>query len=283
MFSHLTMVPSGITSKYSNLSPPSLEPPSSLGPAYELIPPASTLAPTMSQLASLTHLPSGMVSMLQARSLTSKQRKRGPRSRSQLVRDAQIVSKLFNEVASRPYPVNRMSLEQQIDIEVSFVSLAFLATSLTVPQYAAAYFTLANFSASAQLTAVFDQYRFRQIEVWLEPTNAQGSTVFGPLTTSVDLDDANVPTSFGIVSDKPGAITSQGGAGHYHKWMPHVAVAVYSGAFTSFSNEPALWLDCASTGIQHYGLKAATTATPASVTYNLTVRAIIQFRAPAIS
>jgi hypothetical protein len=205
-------------------------------------------------------------------------------SRGKLVKDAQIVSKLFNDVASRPYPVNRMNLDQMIAVELSFTSNPFISTSVTVPIYGAAFFTLSNFSAATQLTAVFDQYRFKQIEVWLEPAAAQGTTVFAPIATAIDLDDANTPTSFGIVSDKPGAIVSQGGAGHYHKWYPHIAVATYSGTFTSYSNEPALWLDCASPAVQHFGFKfAAMTTSTAVIPYVLTVRAILQFRAPAIS
>lgn len=61
-----------------------------------------------------------------------------------------------------------------------------------------------------------------------------------------------------------------------------MAVAVYSGAFTSFANAPSSWIDSGSPNVQHYGLKAAVTATAAVQTYNLQVRARVSFRQPGL-
>jgi len=65
---------------------------------------------------------------------------------------------------------------------------------------------------------------------------------------------------------------------HYRKFIPHVAVASYSGTFTSFTNEVAPWIDIASPSVQHYGLKTACTPTTAVVQYTARARLSVSFR-----
>jgi len=63
------------------------------------------------------------------------------------------------------------------------------------------------------------------------------------------------------------------------KWRPHIATAAYSGVFTSFKNEPSTWIDVASPGVQHYGLKVAADVTSTnSVAIKMFVRVWVQFR-----
>jgi len=226
---------------------------------------------------SLLAVPSGMVKSMNAGRSGSRgkalKKKSGGRAR-----DGAIFSKFFNELAARPVPRNGLSMEQGITLEMEFYDLGFLATSTITNATASSQFSLSNFLGSTALTSVFDQYKFEQVEVWLEPTAAQGSTVFANLITAVDLDDASVPTA--AISDRQGALQGYGGAGRYHKWVPHMAVAVYSGTFTSFANERAGWIDSASPNVQHYGFKSFAVSTPVIVKYDLTVRAVISFRAP---
>jgi len=120
--------------------------------------------------------------------------------------------------------------------------------------------------------------------VWVECPEVMSATVNSvPFYTAVDLDDANNPTAVSQVAGKQGAVVSMTGTGHYHAWKPHMAVAVYSGAFTSFSNAPAGWIDSGSTGVQHYGLKAAVNGADGQVHgYYALVRAKISFRAAGI-
>jgi hypothetical protein len=162
-------------------------------------------------------------------------------------------------------------------------SYPLLTTSVTVNTYVGLPFTVGDFVGSSSLLAAFDQYKIVQIEAWIEPTAAQGSTVFQPLACAIDLDDANTPTTFSSVSDRIGALVGLGGTGRYLKWRPHVATAVYSGAFTSFANEPSCWIDSASPNVQHYGFKAAALPTVVAVTYEMTYRAVVMFRAPVIA
>lgn len=236
--------------------------------------------PSALAASSLTAIPLGTA--LQRQAEASARRKKKTR-RPRLVQEGQIVSRAFNEVASRPLPTMGLGLDQSIVLTMNVESLAFLTTSATVITYATKSFQLSDFNGASSLVTVFDQYRFRQIEVWLEPHTAQGSTVYSGLATAVDLDDVGTPTNIGQVSDKQGAIFGSGANGRYHKWLPHMAVAAYAGAFTSYANMPADWIDSNSPGVQHYGFKAASYPTSVANIYDLYVRAVIEFRAPGVN
>jgi len=190
---------------------------------------------------------------------------------------------MFNPIAGRPYPTNHISLEQSIRCEDTAVFTNF-TTSVAVGTYAGYYFALASFGAVTAYTAFFDQYRIEQCELWFEPQDVAASgQLFANLATCVDLDDANTPATYATVADHQGAMVGGGGAGRYHKWVPHMAVATYSGTFTSYANEPAGWIDCSSPNVQHFGLKVASFPTPAAAqVYTVNVRAVFSFRAPGI-
>jgi hypothetical protein len=183
-------------------------------------------------------------------------------------------------VASRPYP-HFGSLENTIRTTNVYTTAAFITSSTTVPAYASAYISLGQFPNYTEYTAVFDQYRIDQVEVWLEPVGSQENGT-GVLTTAVDLDDANLPTSATGIYDKQDALVANGSQGRYHRWLPHMATAVFSGSFTSYGNEPAGWIDSASPNVQHYGFKAATGQYSVAYAYTLTVRAIISYRATGL-
>jgi len=61
-----------------------------------------------------------------------------------------------------------------------------------------------------------------------------------------------------------------------------MAVAAYSGAFTSYSNLVGGWIDSASPAVQHYGIKLATPIATGSIAYTMTARAVVSFRSPGI-
>lgn len=243
---------------------------------------ADLLPPSKEALLALTALPAAMFQTMQRRSGGKGSKNRGGR----LVRDGEIVSRLFDNAAGRPQPRNGISLEQSITLEVSVAIQNVITSSATagIPSYASSIISTNQFaSALTPLLSVFDQYRFDQVEAWLECQAPNGTAAIPELISSVDLDDGNTPTTVGRVQDKQGSITSGGLAGHYHKFKPHVAVAVYSGAFTSFGNAPAGWIDSASPSVEHYGLKFATISTGGSFSYTLVLRAVMSFRSPSIN
>jgi hypothetical protein len=236
----------------------------------------------------LTAVPSGLVTSRATNRNIKRRVARGNRqgkrgNKLPQIPDELIVSKTFNPVASRPLAMSRVNVPQ-IQCILSYASGAFFTSSTTITALAAFSFAISSFASYADYLTVFDQYRFDGIEVWIEPLVSQSSVnaVVGSLVSTIDVDDGTTPSNFNTVIDHQSAIVSTGEAGHYHRWRPHMAVAVYSGAFTSFSNAPAGWIDSGSPNVQHYGLKLAQTATNTAISYNLTVRAVISFRSPGI-
>jgi len=190
--------------------------------------------------------------------------------------------KCFNVVSARPQLPNPLSPGIRVVLTQSVA--AYLTTSTTVPVFNASVIVPSSFAGFSEYTGLFDQYKVDKAEVWLEPTAAQGTSVFSTVSTAVDLDDANVPTSLVQVQSKQGSVTSLGSAGHYHVWVPHVALAAYGGGvFTSFANDKPHWIDAGSPSVQHYGFKIAMDATPAAaLVYRLTFKIHCSFRAPGV-
>jgi hypothetical protein len=190
----------------------------------------------------------------------------------------------FIGYGSFPFMDRHVSNEQTVRLQGSLVITAFNTTSLTVNTYASASFSLGGFGATTGFTnalACFDQYKIDLIETWLvsrDPTAVNNSNP-GLLATCVDLDDATVPTSFNVIQSYGSSLTTSGAAGHYHRWVPHIAVAAYGGAFTSYSNMGPQWIDSGSPAVQHYGLKLAALPTGSAIATDLIVRATVTFRA----
>jgi hypothetical protein len=242
--------------------------------------------PSVAQLAALTAVPSGLVRPI-ARQMKTQVLidKNGKKQYSRVLVDlgvSKAIGRIYNPQASRPFP-SLTSPEQSIVVTMELNIVGF-TTSTIAAVYYGVQFSLNSFVNYTEYTALFDQYRFDEIEAWIEPSTVMSSSVGGTsYYTAVDLDDGNTPTTSGDVSAKQGALCSDTGTGHYHRWQPHMAVAAYSGAFTSYSNVPAGFIDCASPGVQHYGLKAATSAADGLVrAMDLIVRAKITFRGPGI-
>lgn len=204
--------------------------------------------------------------------------------RRSTMRDGKIVAKFFNMVAGRPYPPIG-TLHDVITVQMTATFAGFLTTTTVAPVYNATTFTISMLGGYASYLSLFDQYRLECLEVWLEPSSAPAANIVYPeFASCIDLDDANVPGSFAVVADHPGALVGLGISGRYHKWKPHIATAAFAGAFTSYSNVVAPWIDSASPAVQHYGLKvAATNSGGATVAYNMVLRARVSFRAPGIN
>lgn len=140
---------------------------------------------------------------------------------------------------------------------------------------------ITNFSA---IGGLFDQYRIDCVEAWLTPTVTAG---IGQFTTSPDLytvldyDDATSLTSVQVALGYANLIRSTPFEKQRRCFKPRVAYAVYSGAFTSFANQQAGWIDVASSDVAHYGMKAICEADGGDVhqVWDLTYRAHLSLRA----
>jgi hypothetical protein len=162
---------------------------------------------------------------------------------------------------------------QQLDLGTLY------STSATVTTAGGTAFTLSgSFPNYAAYTSIFDQYRIVRIEAWLSSTvNNSGGA--GNFFTAVDYDSASASLSLSAIQQYSNVLASIINNGHYHDFQPHVAIAAYAGAFTSFANEASPWIDSSSAGVQHYGLVSVAEATPSGIeNLNLSCRMTVQFR-----
>jgi len=158
-----------------------------------------------------------------------------------------------------------------------------MTTSTTISQAFGTYAALNGLPNQANYSALFDQYRIVQVEVWIVPQiGGSGGVLLNAgslMKTVVDYDNTTTTATQATFDDFTNCHTTGIQSGHYRRYTPHIAVAAYSGAFTSFSNVPAPWIDCASPGVQHYGLKIYTDATPlGAIGIDVITRYHIQFR-----
>lgn len=232
--------------------------------------------PSKEQRAALRAIPSGLaMSMAHPKHLT---RSRKP---SKLVKDGQVVYKVFDLAAARPLPAIT-SLEQSITVTMGFTNQGAFSASTTVPSGYGFRFRINDFAQTPAYTGLFDQYKFEQIEVWLTPSQVVTNVALGDYVSAVDLDDANTPTTYVDPLAKQSALSTSQQAGHYHKWKPHMAIAAFSGAFTSYSNQVAGWIDSASPSVEHYGLKVMLQPSSTVLQFNMEVRAVVSFRSPGV-
>jgi hypothetical protein len=140
---------------------------------------------------------------------------------------------------------------------------------------------MTDLTQASSLLAVFDQYRIDGIWLKCVPgvNNAASSAYASSQWYSVlDYDDANSLGSIGALTQYANCITTSTVSAHYRHLTPHIAVAAYSGAFTSFKNEVADWIDSGSGAVQHYGFKAAVDVTPVQISFTLYATFTLSFR-----
>lgn len=121
-------------------------------------------------------------------------------------------------------------------------------------------FVVSDIDDFASISNVFDCYRIKKILYQIKPLTLPVTSSSGingcELIAAVDLDDSNAPTFNGLTHYQNARIATPGNTLAI-EFTPHVAVAAYSGAFTSYANEQNKWIDCASSSVQHYGLKVS--------------------------
>jgi len=146
------------------------------------------------------------------------------------------------------------------------------------------YFVLSNISGYASFATVFDQYRLRCVSVTFSPraTAVYSATDIQPrLWTCFDYDDATA-IARSAVEQYDSCVLSPPGTGVVRTIVPRMALAAYSGAFTSYANVEDQWLDISSVNVQHYGVKFVIEAGAAAqtnlVAYALSYTAYWEFR-----
>jgi len=170
------------------------------------------------------------------------------------------------------------SFTQQADLGEPLTSSTTVPTSLGISFTATSH--LAQFGSFA---TIFDQYRIMEIECWIyaNTTTINASVGGGNLSSVVDYDDDANPSTGGAnpLLQYQNLVISPINDGHYHKFRPHIAMAAYSGAFTSFANITSPWIDVASNAVKHYGVKLWCDATsPNTVQFRVLTRIAFQMR-----
>jgi len=158
---------------------------------------------------------------------------------------------------------------------------SFFTSSTSAVVNATFYGQLADVTQYANFTALYDQYRIAEMEFWVFPrenTATGSSTNTGRLYSVIDYDNSTTLGTVGAATQYQNCLVSTGLQGHYRKWVPHVAVASYGGSFNQYANVKAPWIDCASTGVQHYAFKCIITTTDAAYVWDSMVRYKLQFR-----
>ena len=228
---------------------------------------------------SMTALPTGQYSARPSTSLKLNNSK----SKGSKLKQSEVIGRYFNTVAGRP--MSTIIVPAQIyRAHLTLVNNSIFTTSTVSPAFGSNSFALSDFVNSTQYTGCFDQYRLEEFEVWIEPNVSQSTAIanVGTITTAVDVDDVSTPTTFSSVAGKQNSLQSSALDGQYHRWIPHVAEALYSGAFTSYGNIGPVWIDCASPSVAHYGLKYAAGVTSVAISYQITVKAKMSFRQAGI-
>jgi len=166
---------------------------------------------------------------------------------------------------------------------VQTIELGTVATSSSgADVFFAQGVTLASLPQVASFTAVFDQYKIRQIEIWVTPSYnfAAGMNPNSVYLTVIDYDDSATPSAIGTLLQYSNCIEVSATTGVYRRWVPHVGVmlAQPTSSVQGNANKVAPWIDSSTTGVIHNGFKMAVKASSVTSIYNARLRLTIQFR-----
>jgi hypothetical protein len=188
-----------------------------------------------------------------------------------------------NNLPMRVHPVYTASGPgDSITRVVRSAYLAAFNSSTTVESDKFLAFELSDLQGYANLTAVYDSYRIRMVELFFTGTmntTTPGSNIANPLVyTAIDFDSAAGQTINTILQYDTCEIHDI-----RQNWSvvfrPRVALAAYNGAFTGYAEgKQDQWLDCASAGIQHYGFVWAQPSTTAITQVEVTARYHLEFK-----
>jgi hypothetical protein len=155
-------------------------------------------------------------------------------------------------------------------------------TSSTVGETLFAFnFQLGYLPSYTEFTALYDQYKIDAVDITILPssvTSTPADQASGFVVLAVDYDDATTPANVDSLLQYGAAEVFPINSAIRMRLRPRMAVAAYSGAFTSYANTPSTWIDVASPSVQHYGLKFGSSATTTSVKWQVFARYHLQMK-----
>jgi len=136
------------------------------------------------------------------------------------------------------------------------------------------YFSLAQLNSYTDFTGLFDQYRISRVRIRVYFSQTQSLATLQTSTTTPNNNTALM--CYQVVDYDDAATTSLANLIQYENCesklclgkvtdiviKPRIAVAAYSGTFTSYANVKNQWLDSASPNVQYYGFKLGIDLTP---------------------
>jgi hypothetical protein len=183
-------------------------------------------------------------------------------------KSADIIRRFVQQVNAVSANINVSSGASKTQNATASITLCgAVNTNVTTDPCFAMFFTLADLPQSSTWTALFDRYRITNIEVSFTPNYSQVALLSSTQTLTctpmhlyyvIDKDDAGVVSPLSALMEYENCKRVDLGltGTHVVSFKPHTAVATYaSGAFTSYGNLANEWIDCASSSVQHYGIK----------------------------
>jgi len=141
-----------------------------------------------------------------------------------------------------------------------FVDKGNFSASSSNDTFGVVTFALSDMVNYTEFTALFDQYRITNVRLILIGQPNDQETGPTPITTPVlllarDFDDNTAWTSAGQAFQYEDLTFVQMGKRISFSLKPRIAVAAYSGTFTSYANMSSQWIDAASTNVAFFGVK----------------------------
>jgi hypothetical protein len=153
--------------------------------------------------------------------------------------------------------------------------------SVTAEVDGAIAFSLGSLPDYTEFTALFDTYRILHVKIAFYPLfiDTSATVPYPPIITAIDYDDNNT-LAYSVLQEYDTALVSNSGTYFDRVLTPRIALAAYSGTFTSYSQPKAgTWVDCASPNVTHYGLKYALPITgAANAVWQVELTYDLQFR-----
>jgi len=190
----------------------------------------------------------------------------------------QIQLNTATQIAQRVPDTVHMPILKESTYSVILGASTTFTNSTTVPVFPTLNFTGSLFNDFANYSTVFDKYRILEVEVDFLCVN-QSSTGAGVFATVIDYDDDSALTSLNQALDYKNCYSTSTSTSFKRTLIPRMTFAAYSGAFTSYAEgKSGQWLDCASSGIIHYGIKCVINPSTPQQQYQVVIRAHLQFK-----
>jgi len=167
---------------------------------------------------------------------------------------------------------------------VKTVTRGLISGSTSGASFYSFAFTLADLPEYASFTNLYDQYRIVKIQCLFMPLTLLQTAGTSVVTSSAlvviaDYDDNSSLTTMAQLYNYQNVQFCKCQDKLEFAIRPRIAMAAYSGSFTSYANLSPQWIDTNSTAVQHYGIKCGidqSTQIPSWVFY---ARYFLEFRA----